>query len=732
MRLTRLARWCYRRRRVTLAAWLIGLVVIGAVGFSLAADTVDNFDLPGTDSQQAYDTLVERFPQESGDTARIVFASDSGVDTAATRAVVDDVVARTAAVEHVVGVTSPFDAGAGFAVSPDGTVAFATVTFDERASEIDLDAIREVRAAAEEVDTDELRVVAGGEAIQVLEEQEIEFGASEGYGLLAAVIILLLAFGSLFAVVLPIVTALIGIGIGLALASLLGNVIDLPSFAAQVATMIGIGVGIDYALFIVTRYRTALAHGRDPQEATIEAIATAGRAVMFAGSVVVLSLLSMLVMDFVVVQGVALSAATVVLMTMLASVTLLPALLGFTGRTVNRFRLPWTRDDAGRDAARRSIWFGWSRLVQRRPGPIAAIGLVLLIVLSLPLFAMRLGVADAGNQPENKGSRQAYDLLADGFGPGFNGPFVLVVDNSSAPGSDAVDRLVAMLGSTEGVALVTPPETNPAGDTAVVAVIADSAPQDAETDRLLARIRHDVVPPIEADTGAEITVGGITASFVDFGDKIGDRLPIFIGVVLVLSFVLLTVVFRAVLVAVKAAILNLLSISAAYGVIVAVFQWGWLKDVFGVSQPGPIESWVPMMMFAILFGLSMDYEVFLLSRIREEYNRTGDNALAVADGLASTARVITAAAAIMIAVFMSFVLGDERPLKLIGLGLASAIFVDATLVRMVLVPSTMELLGDRNWWLPRWLDRSLPEMHIEGDVEALGIDEREPELQPAG
>ncbi len=737
MRLTRLARWCFRRRRLTVALWLATLVLAVILGAALAADTVDNFDLPGTDSQQAYDTLSERFPQEAGDTVRLVFAAADGVDDPAVRAAIDQVVADSATIDQVVSVIGPLDDRAEFAVSPDRTVAFATVVLNARASEVDLDSSRAIRSLAESSTTDFLVVEAGGEVIQALEDQEVGFGLSEGIGLLAAVFILLFAFRSLLAMGLPILTALIGIGIGLSLVAMLGNLLEVPSFAAQVATMIGIGVGIDYALFIVTRYRSGLSVNQDPEAAMIAAIATSGRAVMFAGSVVVISLLSMLVMDFVVVRGVALSAAAVVLLTMLASVTLLPALLGFTGRNINRFQLPGRTDHTTEDGTRQGVWFRWSRVIQRRPAPIAAIGALVLIVLSLPLFWMRLGVSDAGNGSEERSSRRAYDLLAEGFGPGFNGPFLLVVDTApaGAPLSDpaVADELVAALRITEGVAAVSEPQFNPSADTAVVTVIAESAPQDRETDELLARIRNDVVPPLEADSGAEISVGGITASFVDFGDKIGARLPIFIAVVLILSFLLLTAVFRAVLVAIKAAILNLLSISAAYGIIVAVFQWGWFKDVFGVAEAGPIESWVPMMMFAIMFGLSMDYEVFLLSRIREEYSRTGDNALAVADGLASTARVITAAAAIMIAVFMSFVFGDERVLKPMGLGLASAIFVDATIVRLVLVPSTMELLGDRNWWIPTWLDRLLPELHAQGDTDAAVIAPPEgPAGEPSG
>lgn len=724
MRLTRIARWCYLHRRITVLSWFVGLVLIGGLGTGFAAETVDNFELPGTDSQRAYDTLAEKFPDQGGDSVRLVFEAEGGFgpdETATVEAVVD----RARSIDHVVQVLSPFEPGGEFQVSADGTVAYADLNLDDRSAEVPLSVGEEVVELADTGDTDAVTIEAGGELVLLVEQPAP--GTEELIGLAAAVIILLIAFGSLLAMALPVGTALIGIGIGLGLIGLIGYAIDVPSFAGQVAAMIGIGVGIDYALFVVTRYRTALDHDKEPADAVIEAIGTAGRAVMFAGSVVVVALLSMLVMNFVVVRGVGVSSAAVVLVTMVASVTLLPALLGFVGSNINRFTLPFLRHNASHEAARRSIWFRWSRVVQRRPWPVAIGGLLVVIVLSLPLFAMRLGVADAGNGGEEKTSRRAYDTLADGFGPGFNGPFLVVVDAAGSDGADAFELAAAELAATEGIESVAPPRVGPDGSTAVVVAVPDSAPQDVETDQTLARIRDGVAPAVADATGAEVSVGGVIASYSDFGDKIAERLPWFIGVVLVLSFVLLMAVFRSVLVAVKAAILNLLSISAAYGVIVAVFQWGWGADLIGVSQPGPIESWVPMMMFAILFGLSMDYEVFLLSRMREEYHRTGDNALAVADGLATTARVITAAAAIMIAVFMSFVLGDERVLKLIGLGLASAIFIDATIVRLVLVPSTMELLGDRNWWLPGWLDRLLPQLHIEGDHD---IDTDAPPTDP--
>jgi RND superfamily putative drug exporter len=586
------------------------------------------------------------------------------------------------------------------------------VHFDKRATEVPLADAKELVKIVKAAKAPGATFAVGGAVVAAAVQKPP--GASEGIGVIAAIIILLIAFGSVLAMGLPIVTALFGIGIGISIVSLLGHLLDVPSFAPQVATMIGIGVGIDYALFIVTRYRAALHDGVEPREATRIALSTAGRAVMFAGTVVVVALLGLFIMNFAVVRGVSLAASATVLVTMLAAITLLPAFLGFSGRNIDKWRVSlFHRHETG---SRESLAFRWSRVVQHRPWPMAIIGAAVLVLLALPLFGMRLGSSDQGNDPPSLTTRKAYDLLAKGFGPGFNGPLLVVADLRNASDPAALARLSRALEQDPTVQAVAPPRFNQAHDTAVMVVIPKTAPQDKATDQLVHRVRNKIVPAVSRGSGVAVYVGGITAAFTDFADRIGQRLPLFVGVVILLSFLLLMVVFRSVLVPLKAAIMNLLSIGAAYGVIVAVFQWGWLGGVFGVDHGGPIEAWVPMMMFAVLFGLSMDYEVFLLSRIREEYARTHDNALAVADGLAMTARVITAAAAIMIAVFGSFVLGDSRVLKLLGLGLSTAVLVDATIVRLVLVPATMELLGDANWWLPKWLQDRLPDVHLEGDT----------------
>jgi RND superfamily putative drug exporter len=452
--------------------------------------------------------------------------------------------------------------------------------------------------------------------------------------------------------------------------------------------------------------------------------------VVFAGTTVVIAVLGMLLIQVPAVQGLAVGIALGVLLTMLAAVTLLPAVLGFVGHNIDKLGLPHKKRAEGE--VRESFWHRWSRVIQRRPWPAAIGGLLVLLLLAAPVLSMRLAFADAGNRPTSDTTRRAYDLLVDGFGPGFNGPLILAVDTPGGQSDSAtLDQLSERLQATEGVAFATPPQSNDAGNAAIIQVFPDSSPQSEDTANLVDRLRDDVIPPVTQGTDVEVKVGGLTAGATDYSNYTAERLPLFIGLVLLLSFLLLMVVFRSLLVPLKAVIMNLLSIGAAYGVIVAVFQWGWLKDLIGVAESGPVEAWAPMMLFAIVFGLSMDYEVFLLSRMREEYDRTGDNATAVADGLAATARVITAAAAIMILVFSAFVLGDDRAIKLFGFGLAVAVFLDATIVRLILVPATMELLGDWNWWIPKWLDRILPTVQVEPsadldeELRQLDIEERQ-------
>jgi RND superfamily putative drug exporter len=723
--LQRLARFCYRRRWRVLGAWIALLVGLFALNSSFGGKFLDEFDLPGSESQEAVDLLEEHgFDTRAGATGQVVFKADDVTDPSVRQSMepLFDEVAEVTAPSEVV---SPYSEEAAHQISPNGTIAYAEINLSDRDSDELYDIGEEARAVVADADVPPgVQVELGGD----IAFEQPEF-SSEVVGFIAAMIILLIAFGSLLAMGLPLITAIFGIVTGIAIVGLAVNVIGMPSFSNQAVAMIGIGVGIDYALFIVTRYREGLADGMTPECATMRALDTAGRAVLFAGCTVIVAILGLFTIGLDMIRGLAVGISIGVLMTLLAALTLLPAVLGFVGTNIDKFGLPHRR--RAERAGHQSIWYRWSRVIQRRPWPALLISAAILIVLTIPLFGLRLGFGDAGNQPTDTTVRRAYDLVSEGFGPGANGPLLLAAETPGGQSDlQALEALSADLDQTEGVAFASEPIPNESGDAAIIQVQPTTSPQDTETPHLVNRLRDDVIPQAVAGTSAEVKVGGATAAVVDFSRYTADRLPWFIGAVLVLSFILLTVVFRSLLVPLKAVIMNLLSVGAAYGILVAVFQWGWGASLLGVGREGPIDAWIPMMLFAVIFGLSMDYEVFLLSRIREEYDRTHDNASAVANGLAATARVITAAAAIMFFVFMSFVLGSDRSLKMFGFGLAMAVLLDATVVRLVLVPATMELLGDRNWWLPRWLDRILPVVHVEAEedvVAGTAPELREPE-----
>ena len=710
--LQRLAHACYRHRRRVVVLWLVALVAVNIIGSQVGSNYSQSFALPGTESQRAIDLLQARFPAKAGDSGQIVFADAAGVRNPAIEARMTDVFARVAQVPGVTGVESPYVARGARQVSKDGTVAYATVDFAKRDNQITTQTTDAIEHLASGARQSGLHVELGGNMFQ----SKPALGATELIGIIAAIIILLVVFGSVLAMGLPIMTALAGIGIGLAFAEMISQVLSTPNFTTELASMIGIGVGIDYALFIVTRYRQGLHDGLDPEAAVVRAIDTSGRAVVFAGTTVMISVLGLYLMGVSFVQGLAVGTSLTVALVMLASITLLPAVLGFAGRGIDKLSVRGRRTREVH--SRESVWFRWSRVVQRRPWPALLGTLVILGVLAVPLFSLRMGFSDAGGNPTSDTTRQAYDTLARGFGAGFNGPLTLAAEFPRGTSVGDLSGLVVAVRHTPGVAEVGTPVMSPGETAAVIQVIPTTSPQAVQTTTLVTTLRDSVVPDAVRGTPIVVHVGGITAATIDVSNTLSARLPLFIGAVLALSFLLLLAVFRSVLVPLKAVVMNLLSIGAAYGVIVAVFQWGWLGSVVGLTKTGPIAPFIPMMMFAITFGLSMDYELFLLSRIREEYDRTHDNALAVADGLAATARVITAAALIMVTVFLSFVTGSEPTLKLFGLGLAAAIFIDATLVRMVLVPATMELLGDRNWWFPRWLDRLIPRLHVESTPEA--------------
>jgi RND superfamily putative drug exporter len=767
----RLGSWCHDRRRWVVGLWLVALFALGGLSSAVGTDFRSDFNLPDVESRTGFEILEEQFDNEgAGITGTIVFRAEQGVRDPEVQAGMEQLFTELTTEFDALTITSPYAEGGERQIAPAGElagqVAFADIELPETASFNEtLEVSEAILAGAPAIDG--LQVEVGGASFGEFETPE-----SEVIGLAFAIVILILAFGSVLAMGLPIGVALAGISVGTTLLLLLTNVLSVPDFAQFLGIMIGLGVGIDYALFIVTRYRENLHHGHDVRASTAIAIDTAGRAVAFAGVTVVISFLGMLVMQVAFVSGLAIAAATVVLITVVASLTLLPALLGFAGERVEvtRWRgliaaglvavallgvglsidpfllgLPlavvvlvagFAIAPLRREVPRRepkplpqTTAYRWSRLIQRRPWPAALIGVAVLGILAIPAFGLRLGFSDEGNFAEDTTTRQAYDLLADGFGPGSNGPLLMVAEVPAGTDPAGLVAITEAVADDPGVVFVSPPQPNEAGTAARWVIVPDTAPQDAATTDLVNRLRSDVVPPAEVVAGVDTAITGFTAVGVDFSDYLASRLPYFFAAVLILSFLLLMAVFRSLLVPLKAVVMNLLSIGAAYGVVVAVFQWGWFSDLTGVS-PAPIEPFIPMMLFAIVFGLSMDYEVFLLSRVREEWHRTGDSHTSVANGLAATARVITAAAAIMVVVFGAFMLESDRVIKLFGLGLSVAILLDATIVRMLLVPATMELLGDKNWWLPRWLDRLLPNIDVEGHGDPIEADEEgEPERE---
>jgi RND superfamily putative drug exporter len=772
-------------------ALFVGNGVLSAVG---GAQTNADFSLPDVESKRGTDILEDSFGgQGAGFGGSIVFRAEGGVDDPQVRQEMEPIFADVAAIDGIARVGSPYDDDGGERQianqGPDaGTIAYAPIDFDSDLGEEEFIDVGEAVRNAVPDSAEGVEIELGGQSLA-----EFEAPTSEALGVAFAIVILILAFGSVLAMGLPIGVAIAGIGAGTVVAGFLSFIIHPPSFAEIFGIMIGLGVGIDYALFIVTRYRENRHNGHDTRTSIAIALDTAGRAVLFAGTTVVISLLGMVVMGLSFVTGMAVAIATVVAATMLASLTLLPALLGFAGANieVTRWRgvlaagfvalglagvglgfaplavgfavalllvLPGLLASLANLVGRRARVFGrigqglervtparlrrevprgerkalretaayrWSRVIQHRPWPAVVVGAVALIVLALPIFVLRLGFSDEGNYPEDTTTRQAYDLLAEGFGPGYNGSLMLVSELPEGTEEAVLEDFGAEIAGVDGIASVSPPLVSDGNDAVAWEAIPTTAPQDEATTDLVQRLRDNVVPAVSEGTGLEVAVAGTVPVQVDFAHYLSQRLPYFLGAVLVLSFLLLMVVFRSLLVPLKAVIMNLLSIGAAYGVIVAGFQWGWLGGVLNF-EGAPIEPWIPMMMFAIVFGLSMDYEVFLLSRVKEEWLRTGDSRTSVADGLAATARVITAAALIMVFVFGAFLFEPDRIVKLMGVGLATAVLLDATVVRMLLVPATMELLGDRNWWLPHWLDRLLPNIDVEGHAD----EEEGPEPAP--
>ncbi len=760
--LAQLAHWCYNKRWVVIGLWLALVVTIGASGGAIGSKFDNKRELPDSDSANGFNVITEKFPALGGGlSGSIVFRAPAGVNDPTVKTEMTKFFDEVSKIEGVT-LASPYAEQRGASQinppggnEPAGTVAFAQVNlskdFDQKKGGEVGTKIHDLLPSIDGVD-----IEVGGSILSVFVPPQ-----SETIGLAFAVVVLILSFGSVLAMGLPIAVALGGVGTGAGLIILMSNLMSMPDFASTLGAMIGLGVGIDYALFIVTRYREGLHAGLTPEQATVRAMDTAGRAVIFAGLTVVVSLLGMVLMGLSFVTGLAVATSITVAATMLASMTLLPALIAFARERVEVTR--WRGLLAAGFIALAMLGFGigfmplllgaplavivfalgfavapleqqvparapkprdqttaykWSHLVQRHPWISLLSGVALMAILAVPLFDLRLGFSDEGNFPAGTTTRRAYDMVAEGFGPGFNGPLLITVSNSKPGDFPSVIKIQQALTKVDGIASVAQPFpndlANPTASTDfVLRVIPTTSPQDLATADLVGRLRSDVVPALTAGTDTTIHVAGFPAVAIDFSDYMATRMVLFFGAVLALSFLLLMAVFRSLLVPLKAVIMNVVSIAAAYGIVVAVFQWGWFGSMFNIAG-APIEPFLPMMMFAIVFGLSMDYEVFLLSRVKEEFDRTGDPRNSVADGLAATARVITAAAAIMVVVFGSFMFEDNRILKLFGLGLAVAVFLDATVVRMLMVPATMELLGAKNWWIPKWLDKILPHIDVEG------------------
>ncbi len=712
-----IARWCFRHRWIVLAGWLVALVGLSAIHGAAGSDYKDEFKLSGTDSFDALNLLQKSAPKASGDQEQLVVAvKDGKITDPQTKARVETALNAVEKMPHVASVASPFDAGNEAQVSKNGQIAFATVTLDDDVVGVPVDATKDIVNKVQSFSKDGLQVEIGGQAIEQERQQEEGAGGTV-IGFLAALAVLLVVFGSFLAAILPLLTAAFALGVGVAAIGLLSHALTMASFSSQLSLLIGLGVGVDYALFIVTRYRQEIMRGATPEDAAVNALDTSGRAVLFAGITVCIALLGMFALGVSFLYGVATAASIVVAFTVLAALTLLPAFLALFGKRVltgKQRRAVAAGELAVTDES--PAWARWADTLNKRPIVLAVSAAVLMLLLAAPALSMRLGSSDAGNDPTDSTTFKAYDLLAKGFGPGFNGPLQLVAEIKDDTGKAAFTRVVDAVRNTDGVVAATKPVI--VGDNIALAqVYPQHSPQDEATSDLVKHLRDNVVPPAEQGQ-VNALVGGSTAIGIDFSKVLGDKLPLFIGIVVLLSFLLLMAVFRSLVIPAMAAVMNLLSVVAAFGVVVAVFQHGWGAELIGVDRTGPIEAFLPVMVFAILFGLSMDYEVFLVSRIYEEWHKRGDNREAIKHGLAATGRTITAAAAIMVLVFGAFILGGERVIKLFGIGLAGAVFLDALIVRSVLVPGLMLTVGKANWWLPSWLDRIVPRLNVEGQVSS--------------
>ena len=732
-----LAGWCVRHRRLVIVLWLLVLVVTGFAAKTVGSGYTDSFSFPHTESFEAINLLKSAAPERSGDTEQVVFGTSGNTDLSDTAIGkrVNTMVEEIRALPSVSVVASPYDQAGNLVsttnISKDQTVGWLPVTFAKQASDISNAEASRFVDITKRASGDGLVVAATGQLAEQANNQSV---SSTGLGVLLALVVLLLIFGSVYAALLPIASALFALGTAVGVISLLSHAIGMPSISPEVMLLIGLGVGVDYALFIVTRHRQGLIAGNDVESSIVDAVNTSGRAVMFAGIIVCIAMLGLFALGVSFLSGLGVAAATGVALTMLAALTLLPALLGFIGPKVMSKKQRRNLEANGPrivGADGKGFWPKWADRVQRRPIVPALVSLVIIVVIALPFFSLRLGHADQGTDPAGTPTRVAFDMLSKGFGPGFNGP-LQVVGQVQDDQRHIVDSLRADIEGQPDVARVAEPtyipSRNGGGDVVLMNVYPDSAPQDAATTDLVNHLRTVTVPQAVGDSGVSLLVGGTTAIYIDFSHVLAAKLPFFVAVVVVLSFLLLMTVFRSLLIPLTAAIMNLLSISAALGMLVAVFEWGYLGPEIGLQGTGPIEAFLPVMLFAILFGLSMDYQVFLVSRMHEEYLKTGDTRAAVRNGLAATGKTITAAALIMILVFVSFILGGNRVIKEFGIGLAGGILIDAVLIRMALVPAVMQLFGSANWWFPKWLDRILPRLAV--DAKDITTPPDEPGTEP--
>ena len=709
--LERLGIWAVRRRWWVIGAWIVILLGLSLGRNLVGGEFVNDYSVPGSESQQGLDRLEADFPAASGYGGQIVFKAGTGT-VADQSAAVGTAMKSIGGLPDVISASDPLTVPNTPTVSKDGTIAYGNVSWDVVPTSLDSTYLASMDRAVQPARDAGLTVEYGGGAGQI--GQAPDDRDSEIIGLTCALLLLLIMFASIVAAAIPLVAAIFSVGSGLAVVGLLAALTNLPTTAPTVATLLGLGVAVDYGLFLVARHREQLDHGMPLEQSIGRTVATSGAAIVVAGSTVVVAIHGLYVSGVAFVGALGLASAVVVAVTMLSALTLVPALLAVSGprvrsrrdRRAEKAHQPQREPDHENSAFAR-----WGRKVSDQPWPWATASVLVLLVLAIPLLSLRLGQLDAGTDPTSQSSRRAYDLITQGFGPGANGPITVVVDlPAGADPNSVLGGISTTLQQTDGVASVGAPSVSPSGNTGVLTVIPTTAPDAEQTSALVDRLRDDVLPT----TGEQTYLVGTVAGYVDFTEKVAGRMIWLILAVVLLSLILLTVAFRSIVIAVKAAVLNLLSVGAAYGVVIAVFQFGWGSGLLGLDQKVPIPAFVPMLMFAIVFGLSMDYEVFLLSRVHEVWARTGDAHRSVAIGIGSTARVITTAAAIMVVVFSSFVLDSDPTIKMLAVGMAVAVLIDASLVRMILVPALMAILDRRAWWLPAWLDRIIPDLKLEG------------------